>query len=479
MLKRKIEHALQQWKNTIGHKPLVIMGIRQCGKTFIAQHFAIEHYKTVVYINFIKHPERIDAFVGSKSVDDILLNISAQIPGLTFIPGDTCFIFDEIQECPEARTSLKFFKEDGRFDVIATGSLLGVKGYGDEKKKEFRNRVGAKEPGINSVPVGSEEIIEMYPLDFEEFLWANSVSAEVMDALRKLYAEESPVPEGIHVAMKKLLNLYVAIGGLPEAVNAFLTTNNMSEVSKVYRSIIKEYRDDMVKYSPDKDKPYIRECFDSIPKQLAKENKKFQYNKVKPGGRGDTYLGSLQWMEDAGIICRCYNTDITGLPMEGNAKDNVFKVYMADIGLLIEMLGAGTRADILQNNLGEFKGAIYENLMADTLHKKGQNLYYFQKESGLELDFLVRMDGECVPLEVKAKNAQSKSAKTVLSHPEKYHVRHVIKFGDYNIGRDSALLTLPNYMQFLLDLEPKDVVVEPVDTNELTRLAKQFSREKL
>jgi len=143
------------------------------------------------------------------------------------------------------------------------------------------------------------------------------------------------------------------------------------------------------------------------------------------------------------------------------------------------MLGAGTRADILQNNLGEFKGAIYENLMADTLHKKGQNLYYFQKESGLELDFLVRMDGECVPLEVKAKNAQSKSAKTVLSHPEKYHVRHVIKFGDYNIGRDSALLTLPNYMQFLLDLEPKDVVVEPVDTNELTRLAKQFSREKL
>lgn len=186
----------------------------------------------------------------------------------------------------------------------------------------------------------------------------------------------------------------------------------MNEVSKAYKSILKEYRDDMVKYAPDKDKPHIRECFNSIPKQLAKENKKFQYNKVKPGGRSDTYLGG-------------------------------------------------------------FKGAIFENLMADTLHKKKQNLYYFQKDSGLELDFLIRMKGECVPLEVKAKNAQAKSSKTVLAHPEKYHVKHIIKFGDYNIGRDSGLLTLPNYMQFLLDLEPEDVVLEPIDTEELTRLARE------
>ena len=231
------------------------------------------------------------------------------------------------------------------------------------------------------MPVGSEDIIEMYPLDFEEFLWANGINEEVIEALHKFYREETPVPDGIHVAMKNLLNLYVAVGGLPEPVNTFLRSNNMNEVSKAYKSILKEYRDDMVKYAPDKDKPHIRECFNSIPKQLAKENKKFQYNKVKPGGRSETYLGSLQWLEDAGIICRCYNTDITGLPMEGNAKDNVFKVYTADIGLLIEMLGPGTRADILQGNLGGFKGAIYENLMADTLHKKAQNLYYYQKDS--------------------------------------------------------------------------------------------------
>ena len=473
MLRRKIENTLEQWKSTSGHKPLVIMGIRQCGKTFIVQHFAAAHYKTVVYINFIKQPERINAFVGSKDVNVILLNLSAQIQGVSFTPGDTCFIFDEIQECPEARTSLKFFKEDGRFDVIATGSLLGVQGYGDEKKKQRRRLVELKEPGINSVPVGSEDIIEMYPLDFEEFLWANGLSEDVVETLRKCYREEKPVPAGIHVAMKQFLNLYVTIGGLPEPINAFLKTNNMNEVSKAYKSILKEYRDDMVKYAPDKDKPHIRECFNSIPKQLAKDNKKFQYNKVKPGGRSDTYLGSLQWLEDAGIICRCYNTDITGLPIEGNAKDNVFKVYTADIGLLIEMLGASTRADILQGNLGGFKGAIFENLMADTLHKKEQNLYYFQKDSGLELDFLVRMKGECVPLEVKAKTAQAKSVKTVLSHPEKYKVKHVIKFGDFNIGREGPLLTLPNYMQFLLDLEPEEIVLESIDVDAVNALARR------
>ena len=467
MLKRRISDTLKAWKETPNHKPLVIMGIRQCGKTFIAQHFANENYKKVVYINFIKQPEFIMAFLGSKAVDDILLNLSTLIKDVTFTPGDTCFIFDEIQECPEARTSLKFFKEDGRFDVIATGSLLGVQGYGNDKKKQHRKLVLNQDLGINSVPVGSEDIIEMYPLDFEEF------NEEIIEALKRFYREEIPVPTGIHVAMRKLLNLYVAIGGLPEPINAFLNTNNMNEVGKAYKSILKEYRDDMVKYAPDKDKPHIRECFNSIPKQLAKENKKFQYSKIKPGGRSESYLGSLQWLEDAGIICRCYNTDITGLPMEGNAKDNVFKVYLADIGLLVEMLGPSTRADILQGNLGGFKGAIYENLMADTLHKKAQNLYYFQKDSGLELDFLVRMNGECVPLEVKAKSAKSKSAKTVLSHPEKYQVKHIIKFGDYNIGRDGTLLTLPNYMQFLLDLEPEKVVLEKIDTDELTRLAKE------
>ncbi|MGM9845433.1 MAG: ATP-binding protein [Muribaculaceae bacterium] len=477
MLKRKIEKFLGLWKNSVNHNPLVIMGIRQCGKTYIARRFAHDNYKSVVYINFIKNPEKATAFTGSKDVNTIMLNLSAQMPGVVFTAGDTCLIFDEIQECPEARTALKFFKEDGRYDVIATGALLGVHGYGNETKRQQRLLGGSVATNINSVPVGYEDIIEMHPLDFEEFLWANGISNDVIDALRECYEKETPVPDGIHIAMKKLISLYVAVGGLPEAVNVFLATNNMSEVSKTYNSILKEYRDDMVKYAPDKDKPHIRECFNSIPKQLAKDNKKFQYNKVKSGARSATYGGSLQWLEDAGIISRCYNTYITGLPMEGNAKDNVFKVYMSDIGLLIEMLGAGTRADILQNNLGGFKGAIFENLMADTLHKKGQQLYYFQKDSGLEMDFLVRMHSECVALEVKAKNAKAKSAITILKHPDKYHVREVIKFGDYNVGREGGLLTLPTYMQFLLDLSPEDIVIEPIDTNEINALARELLKK--
>jgi hypothetical protein len=446
--------------------PLVIMGIRQCGKTFIAQQFASENYKHVVYINFFKEEERKTAFYGSKDVDNIIMLLSAQMRTAKFVPGETCIILDEIQECPEARTSLKFFKEDGRYDIIATGSLLGVLGYGQEQKKRR-----------TSIPVGYEEIVEMYPLDFEEFLWANNMSEEVIDVLRRCMAEETPVPLGIHVAMKTLLYRYVAVGGLPAAVNALLETNNMNEVNTVWHSILKEYRSDMVKYADDKDKAHIRACFNAVPKQLAKDNKKYQWSKVEEGGRGVFYKDSLQWLEDADIVRRCYNSHITGLPLEGNAMDNVFKVYTADIGILVAMLGGTTRADILQGNLGGYKGAIFENLMADTLIKKGQNLYYFQKDSGLELDFLIRYKGECIPVEVKARTAQAKSLSTVRKHPEKYGVKHFIKFGDYNIGREGDLLTLPTYMQFLLDMEPEEIILEPIDADAINAMAQEIVSE--
>ena len=313
----------------------------------------------------------------------------------------------------------------------------------------------------------------MYPLDIEEFLWANNMSEEIIDVLRKCLKEETPVPEGIHVAMKTLFYRYVAVGGLPAAVNALLETGDMNAVNTVCHSILREYRSDMVKYADDKDKPHIRACFNAIPKQLAKDNKKYQWSKVEEGGRGVFYKDSLQWLEDADIARRCYNSHITGLPLEGNAIDNIFKVYTADIGILVAMLGADTRADILLGNLGGYKGAIYENLMADTLIKKGQSLYYLQKDSGLELDFLIRYHGECVPVEVKAKNAQAKSITTVRKHSEKYGVEQFIKFGDYNVGRDGNLLTLPTYMQFLLDLTPEKIVLEPIDMDELTRLARE------
>lgn len=479
MLKRKIEDTLREWKDSPDHLPLVIMGLRQCGKTFIVRKFAEENYKYVYYMNFTKQPKRIGAFLGSKEVDAILLELSAQIKGANFVPGQTCFIFDEIQDCPDARTSLKFFKEDGRFDVIATGSLLGVQGYGEKKKKLKRKREDDIQLGKNSIPVGSEHIVQMYPLDFEEFLWANGISEEVIAFLKNCIENEKPVPMGMHVAMKDLLNRYVAVGGLPAAVNKLIETGNMSKVDAVLRRILKEYKDDMVKYASDDDKSYIRGCFDSITKQLSKDYKKFQYNLIKKDGRAEDYAGSLQWLEDAGMIRRCYNTEATGLPMEGNAIESVFKVYITDIGLLVTMLGGSTRNDIIQGNLGGFKGAIFENLMADTLHKKEQALYYYRKESGMELDFLIGYKGECVPVEVKAKTAKAKSLSTALKHPDKYHVYHAIKFGDFNVGREGPLLTLPNYMQFLLNLEPEEIILEPIDTDRLNRLAKELNNQQL
>ena len=471
MLKRKIEKTLLQWKNTPNHNPLVIKGIRQCGKTFIVQQFAQRHYDSVVYVNFLLEPDKATAFHGAKNVDAILLNLSTLMPQAKFIPGKTCIILDEIQDCPDARTSLKSFKLDGRYDIIATGSLLGVKGYGERKRKEKN-----KELGKNSIPVGYETIVTMCPLDFEEFLWANGIGQEAIEAVRNCYQEEKPVPEGIHYAFKQLFYRYIIVGGLPAAVNCFFETNHIGEVAKVYDSILDEYKDDMVKYANDEDKPHIRECFESIPAQLAKENKKFQYSVVRKGGRASQYAGSLQWLEDAGIIRRCYNTFQPELPLNGNAKGEVFKVYPTDIGILMAMLDPGTRADVLQGKLFGYKGAVFEGIMADFLHKKGQNLYYYQKDSGLELDFLIRQNGECVPCEVKSTSNKAKSLRTVLGKPEKYHIYHAIKFGDYNVGRDGALLTLPSYMGFLLEFEGVDDVDLPLlDVDEVNRLAKEMN----
>ena len=455
MLKRKIESVLVEWKNAESKKPLVIRGIRQCGKTYIVQKFARENYENVVYMNFILEPDKKSAFAGKIDVDTITLNLSALIPGSRFIKGKTCIILDEIQECREARTALKSFQIDGRFDVIATGSLLGVRGYGKSEKK--------MEDAQDSIPVGYETVVEMYPLDFEEFLWANGVNDKVIDSVKSCFESETIVPEGIHTVMMELLYRYVIVGGLPEVVNTFLETKNIELTYKAQRNLIVGYEEDMVKYADDADKSRIRECFESIPKQLAKENKKFQYSVVRKGGRSSQYIGSIQWLEDAGLVRRCYNTQITELPLEGNSIKDCFKLYTADIGLLVAMLDYGTQADILKGNLLGYKGAIFENLMADFLCKSGQKLYYFQKDSGLELDFLVRYKSECVVLEVKAKSGKAKSLKTVLKNKNVYHVNNAIKLGKYNVGREAEILTIPLYMGFLIKDKLMEIIVPDID----------------
>ena len=460
MLKRKIESVLAEWRNSESKKPLVIKGIRQCGKTYIVQKFAEENYESVIYMNFILEPDKKSAFTGNIDVDTIILNLSALIPGSRFIDGKTCIILDEIQECREARAALKSFQIDGRFDIIATGSLLGVRGYGKSDKNA--------ENGPDSIPVGYETVVEMYPLDFEEFLWANGISEKVIDTVKSCFEQELAVPEGIHKVMMELLYRYVIVGGLPEVVNKLLETKNIELTYQVQRNLIAEYEEDMVKYADDADKVRIRECFESIPKQLAKGNKKFQYSVVRKGGRSSQYIGSIQWLEDAGLVQRCYNTQITELPLEGNSIKYCFKLYTTDIGILIAMLDYGIQADILKGNLLGYKGAIFENLMADFLCKSGQKLYYFQKESGLELDFLVRYKGECVILEVKAKSGKTKSLKTVLKNKSVYHVNKAIKLGKYNVGREEEVLTIPLYMGFLIKDKLADVIVPDIDLNLLS-----------
>lgn len=436
MLKRKIEQLLQEWKRSPNRKPLLIKGCRQCGKTFSVLDFAKKNYKHVVYLNFFENPDYCSVFEGSLEIDNITMLLSALLGSeAVFEPGNTILVLDEIQECPDARTALKFFHLDGRYDVIGTGSLLGVRGYGKEPK---------------SIPVGYETTIDMSPLDFEEFLWANGVSEVVIDSLKKNITQVTPVPEALHKKMRQLLLQYTVVGGMPDVVQTFVDTKRLDEVLNMQRDIVRSYEDDMIKYANQKDKSRILECFQSIPKQLSKENKKFQYSVVKKGSTASKYAGSLQWIEDAGIISRCYNLSATELPLDGNAQDDVFKVYMRDCGLFISMLEDGTQFDVLQGNLARYKGAIFENLIADMFTKMGRKLYYFHKNSGLEVDFVIRYKGECTLVEVKASSGNTKSTKTILGHPEKYHVNSAIKLGDYNVGRSGEILTLPLYMAFLL-----------------------------
>ena len=437
MLKRKMEQVLLDWKNTPDHKPLIVKGCRQCGKTYSVLDFARKNYEHVVYLNFFENPTFASVFSDSLEVDHITMMLSALMGReAIFELGKTILVLDEIQECPDARTALKFFKTDGRYDVIGTGSLLGVQGY------------GSKEP--KSIPVGYETVIEMTPLDFEEFLWANDISEQIIDMLKVYLREERPVPDALHQRLRQLLLQYTVVGGMPDVVQTFVNTKRMDEVLQMQRDIVRSYEDDMVKYAERKDKSVIRECFQSIPKQLSKENKKFQYSLVKKGASASKFAGSLQWIEDAGIISRCYNLSITELPLAGNADQDVFKVYMRDMGLFVAMLENGTQFDILQGNLLGYKGAIFEGLIADIFTKMGRKLYYFHKESSLEVDFVIRYKGACTLVEVKAVTGNTKSTKTILKHPEKYHVYHAIKLGDYNIGRSEQILTLPLYMAFLL-----------------------------
>jgi len=321
--------------------------------------------------------------------------------------------------------------QDGRFDVIASGSLLGI------NYKE-----------VSSYPVGYVEHLEMYSLDFEEFLWANGVTSASVADIREYFDERKTVPPAMHERMMELFKEYIVIGGMPRAVDEFITTHNFANVLKVQRGILADYEDDIAKYAKDSEKAKARACFLSIPKHLSKDYKKFQYSIVERGGTARKFGGSLMWLYDAGVITFCYNLSIPELPLEGNAKSDVFKVYMCDTGLLMAMLEDGSQEDVIDGNLGIYKGAIYENIVADIFNKSGKKLYYFEQNSTLEIDFFIRRNKMATAVEVKsADNTKAKSLNSVFS---KYGVKRGIKLSAKNVGGTDSFDSYPLYMAMFL-----------------------------
>lgn len=431
MLKRKIADELHAWKNQKDKMCLVVKGARQVGKTYSIDLFARENYKHYVNINFDQNPGYRAIFDGDLDVETLMKQISLRIPNSELVPGETVIFLDEIQNCPRARTALKFLAIDKRFDVIASGSLLGIN-YKD----------------VPSYPVGYVEHLELHSLDFEEFLWANGITPQSIADIKFYFDHREKVPTAMHDKMMELFKEYIVVGGMPRVVNEFVTSHNFAHALRIQRAILSDYTDDIGKYAEGAEKTKARACFLSIPKHLSQDYKKFRYSLVEKGGSARKFGGSLLWLYDAGIIHFCHNLSQPELPLEGNARSDVFKVYMKDTGLLMAMLEDGSQEDIIDGNLGIYKGAIYENIIADILGKLGKKLYYFERNSQFEIDFVIRFQKMATAIEVKsADNTKAKSLNTVI---ENYGVKHGIKLSSKNVGGTSVVDSFPLYMAMFL-----------------------------
>ena len=444
MFKRKIISEFEAWKNSDGKKKaLVVKGLRQIGKTYSVLEFANSNYKNVVYVNFKESENAKRIFDSDLNVNRIITDLSAIIPNSHFEEGNTVIIFDEIQECANARSAIKPFCEDGRFDIIATGSLLGIKGYNKKKGK--------------GIPTGFERIVYMKPMDFEEFLWAKGIGENVIAYLRECFENKTPVSVTTHQAMLRYFKEYICVGGLPYIVDRFVSTNDMNIVRQEQQDIIEEYKDDFGKHLDENENEEIdlvllgriNRVFESIPSQLAKENKKFVFSALEKKGRSENYLPAIHWLCDFGIINLCHNLSNISDPLEGNKIDTVFKIYMQDSGLFVSMLDRDSAAKILSGELVFYKGAIFENIIADCFSKQGRKLYYFHKDSGLEIDFVSKVRGQISLIEVKATTGNTKSANTVLKNPQ-YEVNMCYKLSENNIGVAENKITIPYYMAMFL-----------------------------
>lgn len=434
MLKRKAYQKLLEWKNAHHHNCLMVQGARQVGKTYLVREFGKKEYKSFVEINFIKNPELKLIFNDNLDPETIYKKMTAMINGVNLIKGNTLIFLDEIQACGNARTALKFLAEDGRFDVITSGSLLGLT-YGEDDDENTEVPL--------SVPTGYETFLMMYSLDFEEFLWADGYENSI-PYLKEFFDKKEKVPFVLNDKFETLFREYMVVGGMPEVVSDYVENHDFTRVSAIQEKILENYRFDIAKHAKGAEKIKVRKCYDAIPKQLAKELTKFQYSTVEKGQTSKKYGGSVQWLKDSNLVNPCYNIHEPYLPLIADAYDEQFKLYINDTGLLCAMYGFEVKKAILENTIkGNAKGGIYENIIAEMLVKKGHKLYYYKPDDSNELEFLIEKNASVIPVEVKAGNIATKSLNRFI---ESYKPLIAYKLIDGNVGVDGVKLTLPHYM---------------------------------
>ncbi len=422
--------------------PALVVGIRQCGKTKSIENFA-KSYHNVIKINFWDHPDYCRDFDGPLDVDTIISNLSLRFSQTRISPHETLIFFDEIQECPRARLSFKNFELDGRYDVIGSGSYLGINGY----------NIGDATP----VPTGYEDVFQMRTMDFEEFLWANGYKEEKISLLRHCFERRKEVPESAHGVYRDLFLKYACVGGFPKAVTAYLTRDkNLMEAVRVTKSVIFEMKGDFGRRRGKNGEPIfkaaevarIQDVFELIPACLAQENKKFTVSKISSGSSQEKH-DAIEYLQQAHIVNKVFNVSTPSLPLLGSVIRSQFKLFPEDISIVTSMYGKQTFIAMNMGELGQNKGAIYEALVYDGLSKAGIEPFYFAKDSGLEIDFVIAYQGFPYLVEVKSRTGNAKSSKTIMKHPEHYGQTKLLKIGDYQMGENGDILTIPHYMMFL------------------------------
>ena len=434
-LKRKIDDFLIEWKNSPQRLPLIIKGARQIGKTDAVENFAKNNYKNIVEINFVIDKQYKTIFDSGFDVNTIIKNISLINPNFQFVPGETLIFFDEIQDCINAATSLKSFNIDKRFDVICSGSLIGIN-YNE----------------IESNSVGNKQDYEMHSMDFEEFLWAKGYKKEQIDDMYSYMKKCQPLPQIMYDVMLNNFQEYMIVGGMPAIVSTFIENKNYSGTLKMQEQILLDYKEDITKYAVGLDQTRILNVYNKIPIFLGKENKKFQISKVEHGARNREYIGVVDWLNNAGIINICYCLEQLELPLKGNYNPDNYRIYFRDTGLLIASLDEECQKDLRNNkNFNTYKGAIYENIIADMLVKEGYSLYFYRNEKGtIEMDFFVRDTNSLIPIEVKANDNSTPSLNNLISSNKYSDIKYGIKLCNKNIGFNGKFYTFPYFLTFLL-----------------------------